>query len=133
MPSATGSRSAPGHGRWATAGPGRAWRWQGSWVDSVGNVIRGKQQGRIAGPILAGAAAGLGAEAADEMALVEEAQLLGQARHRQLRAGQQLAGTLDAAAAHVAQRAGTGAATEQAHQVEAADTGRLRQLCHPQP
>ena len=65
-------------------------------MDSVGNTIRGKQQGRIAGQVLAGAAAGLGAEAADEMALVEEAQLLRQAAHRQLCGGEQLTGALDA-------------------------------------
>ncbi|KAG1386489.1 hypothetical protein G6F58_013825 [Rhizopus delemar] len=78
MPSATGSRSAPARDRWATAGTGRQQRWQGSWMDSVGNIFCGKQQGRIAGQVLAWAAAGLGAEAADEMALVEEAQLLRQ-------------------------------------------------------
>ncbi|KAG1273634.1 hypothetical protein G6F64_015308 [Rhizopus arrhizus] len=81
-------------------------------MDSVGNIFCGKQQGRIAGQVLAWAAAGLGAEAADEMAL--------------------LAGALDAAAAHVAQRAGARAATEQALQMEATATGSLRQLGHPQ-
>jgi hypothetical protein len=40
--------------------------------------------------------------------------------------------TLDAAAAHIAQRAGAGAAAEQAHQMEAADAGAGRQLGHPQ-
>lgn len=101
-------------------------------MNSVGNTIRGKQQGCIAGQYLAGAAAGLGAEAADEMALVEEAELLRQAGHRQVLGRQQLARTFDTATAYIAQRAGAGTAAEQAHQMEATDAGDGRQFGDPQ-
>jgi len=100
-------------------------------MDSVANKGRGKGQGCISSQVLAGAAAGLRAEAADEMALVEEAQLLRQAGHRQLHDGQQLAGTLDTAAAHVAQWARAGSGAEQPHQMEAAHAGRVSQLSDP--